>query len=606
MRCALAACCIVATACTPIDDVRHAQANDAGTTPDEPGKCHEDRDCIVHSPCLPVQCVRGSCVEEPLDDGTVLPDDQQQAGDCNQLVCDGRGQAHKRVDDSDLPPNEGDPCRSVRCENGQHKYADKPDSSVCNTTGTCEGGTCSACNAGIDCSEEDHCTVQRTTCKDNVQICQDTRIPRQGKCSAGKVCDDGSCVPCTVGAECHIDGNICQRGRISSCDGGLVCDPEPLSGPTCGTDEMGRTMYCIAGACTRSCREGSCSTSTDPCQVGRWDCTSESEPRCMMAAADDGTACGDGMTCHAGACVHSALVNGDFSGGLRGWTASGDAAMFRVGPDPDNDNRPTLSTSSDGRSTGGAIAGSLAQMFTVPDDALALRFTISGGHAHVRLKDADGNVLHECAGRDSGQRIAVSWELGGLRGARLSIAIEDDVSSGDWAYVTTTGFDVVRDIDAPLRNPQFLQNLDGWETTGDGLHFYVFDTYNYFSGLTGVEDYGRRRCITSYVRDMSNETTGSTSQGTASQMFIVPPDAVALRFAVEGGSMAAVQLQYQNQTVYTVSALDDDAQWVLRSWDLTPYRGKAVRLQVVDSTSLPPYGYIGTTGFDLITSYNGP
>jgi hypothetical protein len=176
--------------------------------------------------------------------------------------------------------------------------------------------------------------------------------------------------------------------------------------------------------------------------------------------------------------------------------------------------------------------------------------------------------------------------------------------------VSTTGFDIVRELDTPLRNPQFLQGLDGWVTTGDGLHFYVFDTYNYYSGLIaatdGVEMYGRRRCITTYTRDATIATMGATSQGSASQMFIVPPDAVALRFAVHGGSSCNVQLLHQNHPLYSVSAMDSDARAVLNSWDLRPHRGKTVQLLVQDSSTSQPFGYIGTTGFDLITSYNGP
>lgn len=593
-------------ACTPIGEVNRDR--DAGSSADAVAtECEQDKDCLLSTPCSAVQCREHVCVPIYEDEGTVLADDQQRRGDCKKYVCDVGGQTREVDDDTDVPMSDGNPCRSVKCEQGEPKYENLPDSTPCNENGTCTGGSCSRCDAGGECSRSDDCTVHRYTCSGGTRSCDDTGIPRSGVCGRGKVCSDGSCVPCVVGAACKTD-DPCLEGRIASCEEGIECEQRPLTGPTCGTDGTGRTLYCMAGSCTHSCREGSCSSSTDPCLEGRWDCTTGGEPSCMMLPRDDGASCGEGKFCRAGACVRSALVNGDFGAGLEGWTTTGDAARFRVAPDADQ--RPTLSTSTDGHSSGGALAGTLSQTFTVPDDALALRFTVSGGHAHVRLKDINGNVLHDCVGRDSDQRIAVSWELGGLRGQRMVLAIEDDITTGDWAFVTTTGFDVVRQVDMPLRNPLFLQGLDGWETTGDGLHFNVFDTYNYFGGTLAspepLEMYGRRRCVSTYTRDPTAGTMGAISQGTASQTFIVPSDAVALRFAVHGGSSCSIQLQHQSQTLYSVSAMDSDARVVLTNWDLKPHRGKAVRLIIRDASTLYPYGYIGTTGFDLITSYNGP
>jgi len=54
------------------------------------------------------------------------------------------------------------------------------------------------------------------------------------------------------------------------------------------------------------------------------------------------------------------------------------------------------------------------------------------------------------------------------------------------------------------------------------------------------------------------------------------------------------------------AARANDNRRVLVSWPLQAQRGKSVRLEIMDDSSLPPFGYIGTTGFDLITSYNGP
>ena|GEM_PF-4031604 len=255
--------------------------------------------------------------------------------------------------------------------------------------------------------------------------------------------------------------------------------------------------------------------------------------------------------------------------------------------------------------------GAVTQSFTVPDDAIALHFAVAGGHAHVRLKGANGNVLQDCTGRDSNERlIPVSWPLSDLRGQQLTIAVEDDLSNNEWGFITTTGFDVIRDSESQLRNPQFARALDGWETTGDGLHFYVYDAYSYFTGsaatMQGEAMYGLRRAVTSYVRESGGPASGVASRGTLSQTFTVPNDAVALRFHTCGGRAAQVKLQSQGQTIYSASGLDTDSTQVVNNWPLQAHRGKTVRLLVEDAAGVGLFDYVGTSGFDLITSYNGP
>jgi hypothetical protein len=145
-------------------------------------------------------------------------------------------------------------------------------------------------------------------------------------------------------------------------------------------------------------------TATNECQTSVWDCgNKEASPRCMTANAMDGTPCGDAGACRNGSCAQRALVNGDFSRGLEGWKATGQANQFQIKPDPTNYDRISISTSSDDTSAGGSIRGTLSQTFMVPMDALALRFTISGGHAHVRLKDGSGGILQDCKGVDDTQ-----------------------------------------------------------------------------------------------------------------------------------------------------------------------------------------------------------
>jgi hypothetical protein len=336
----------------------------------------------------------------------------------------------------------------------------------------------------------------------------------------------------------------------------------------------------------------------------------DAAPTCVVVANPDGVACDDSGTCHAGACAPAALVNGDFSHGLVGWATTGDAAKFPIKSDANNSDRMTLSTSIDGTNAGGMALGTVSQAFMVPPDAIAIRFNVSGGHAHVRLKGANGAAIEDCTGvDDEGPRIPVSWDLVARRGERLTITVEDDVSSGDFAYVNTTGFDVVRDTPAPLRNAQFAADYTGWETTGDGLHFNIFDDWNYSSSETasiGGAPYGGRRSLTTYARDPAATGYGDASRGTVSQTFVVPNDAVALRFNVHGGRAAGVSLYHDAQQLATAAANDSDARKLPVSWNLQPYRGMMLRLAIEDASIVAPFGYIGTSGFDLITAYNGP
>ncbi len=89
------------------------------------------------------------------------------------------------------------------------------------------------------------------------------------------------------------------------------------------------------------------------------------------------------------------------------------------------------------------------------------------------------------------------------------------------------------------------------------------------------------------------------------QAFTVPPDALSLRFFVHGGGNAAVRLWEEDMVVYEVAGPDDNDVRTPVSWDLVSLRGHRVRLSIEDPVAKGPLGFIGTTGFDLITPRNG-
>lgn len=290
-----------------------------------------------------------------------------------------------------------------------------------------------------------------------------------------------------------------------------------------------------------------------------------------------------------------ALVNGDFRSGLDGWTATGDAERFRVFTDQANSQRWSVTTFvQDLPGGGGTAKGTLSQTFRVPDDAAALRFVLHGGHERVRLMDGD-RELQQAAGPGANERhIPVSWSLRGHRGKELTLVIEDDDDQPPWAFVSVSGFDVIRAGPSAIANAGFEDGLDGWEVQGDAAEFTRFRDVasgNRWSVSTAVARPGVKL----------DEATGVLSQS-----FEVPQDAIALRFAVHGGARAAVTLWDGDALLYAASGQDTNRIRVPVSWDLEPYRGRVVKLAIEDRVSTGSYAFIGTTGFDLITQGNGP
>lgn len=596
-------CCV---SCTPLNDRARDEADAATgdrTLAAAGDRCEDAADCFATSQCSTASCQQGRCVVIRLEEGASLGPDVQIEGDCRDLVCDEKGRVHSENDDADQPEGDGNPCHDVKCEGGALRTTDMADGSPCNVTGTCKAGTCSMCIEGGVCPRANDCTVFRWSCKTGAGECEDTGELREGRaCEQGKVCSGGSCIPCVVGGECDV-ALLCHTGRRKSCSGAMTCEPEPISGMPCGNDAMGRALYCSRGECTLPCREGPCMDSTDPCQTSHWDCSMpDTPPTCVPVAAADGTSCDQASHCRDGACVPSALLNGDFHDGLSGWTATGDAPQFPIATASNNFDRLAVSTTNGGAD--GAAQGTISQAFVVPRDAIALRFNVSGGHSHVRLKDESGAVIQECVADETVDMWnPVSWELVSRRGQRVTIAIEDAEVNNALAFIRTTGFDVIREVEAPLRNSQFARGLEGWETSGDGQYFNVFNDYCW----NVDERYGRRDSVSTYSRATGGTTAlGTETLGVVSQSFVVPMDAVAIRFNVHGGSEARVRLYEGSTPLYTVSALDSDYFKMPVSWDLQPYRGKPLRLAFEDDVTSVPYGYIGVSGFDVITSFNGP
>jgi hypothetical protein len=145
----------------------------------------------------------------------------------------------------------------------------------------------------------------------------------------------------------------------------------------------------------------------------------------------------------------SPIVNPWFEDDFDGWTVEGQAP--RLFTDLETIGQVKAVTTWDNERDGDALIGKLWQEFTIPDDAIVLRFNIHGGqNAFVRLFDAgDGSLLREAWGANSNTlRIPIVWDLVPLRGRTVKLAV-DDPSTGSWSYIGSSGFDVITEGNGP-------------------------------------------------------------------------------------------------------------------------------------------------------------
>jgi MYXO-CTERM domain-containing protein len=184
----------------------------------------------------------GACGAEPAEACNGLDDD-----------CDGA------VDD-DAPCEEGQICRSGRCQ-------DACQQNECPGGFTCVEGYCAAicevtsCDEGLVCEGEGLC----------VDPCAGVQ------CEAAFACVGGACVPddCT--------GWGCPEGQRC---GQAGCEPDPCAGVNCDAE-----TFCMGGRCVPSCAAVSCPLG-ERCLEGE-----------CVADACTGVVCPDGTLCQAGACT---------------------------------------------------------------------------------------------------------------------------------------------------------------------------------------------------------------------------------------------------------------------------------------------------------------
>ncbi len=275
--------------------------------PTDASSCLDRLDCAgsmgLAPPCHVWTCMDGTCVPEPLGDGTACDDgsactvaDHCEAGHCSgvAIACE----------------DDHDPCTAETCD----------PASGCQyiplTGHPCEDG--SACTEGDQCVFG-RCLGQQVLCDDGDPCTFDDCDDSSG-CVHGptpvRACDDGDA--CTRDDECHEgecrgvrldcdDGNECTE---DDCVSTLGCIHKPLNGKPC-SDGSACTIedHCEMGVCVgtpKNCNDGNpCTTEVcDPIQG------------CLYPPADgvgcnDGNPCTDQDRCAGGVCLGQATACDD-------------------------------------------------------------------------------------------------------------------------------------------------------------------------------------------------------------------------------------------------------------------------------------------------------
>ncbi|MDI1432624.1 calcium-binding EGF-like domain-containing protein [Polyangium sorediatum] len=219
--------------------------------------CNAPTDCAgTDDECKARTCEAGVCGVSFTPANT--PAGMQTPGDCSAIVCDGSGATTTLADDTDLPPDDADPCKVPACSAGQPAVADAPDGTTCadgdacTQTDTCQAGTCTA-GAGQPCQNGGTCATSGggyvCSCPSgysgvNCETCVPTTCEAQGA-TCGTIPDGcGGMLTCGPAcAVCPCDPNPAWQSALA---GTLVkdgrCTNYSFPGP-CGSNVMGQNSF---------------------------------------------------------------------------------------------------------------------------------------------------------------------------------------------------------------------------------------------------------------------------------------------------------------------------------------------------------------------------
>jgi hypothetical protein len=237
------------------------------------GECTTSDDCEgVDNDCSQRTCTDGKCGFEYAKSGVVVT--AQSDGDCQKLICDGKGAIKSIADDTDKP-KDGNVCIVRACTDGVPSQTPAPSTTACGSTlqFKCDGkGGCGGCVGDGDCGLNNLCATYKCvggTCMNTFVKSGEGALANQAGDCKKNVCDgmggqttiaDASDLPndnkvctkdvCTNGAPTNPPlSNTTSCGALSSCDGAGSCvcsDPHACDNVQCGaiTNGCGAQVTC--------------------------------------------------------------------------------------------------------------------------------------------------------------------------------------------------------------------------------------------------------------------------------------------------------------------------------------------------------------------------
>jgi hypothetical protein len=162
------------------------------------------------------------------------------------------------------------------------------------------------CTEGEACTPANSCHQGKVSCATGTAVCADAQasVVDGTGCGSGHICLSGLCgAPCTPNQACTT-ANPCKLA-MTTC---ATATSEPActeAGDLADGTGCGDGVVCRAGACVASCQGGQACQPPNACTLGVSSCPSTaSDPVCILTAnKEDGTSCGDGQVCSAGSCV---------------------------------------------------------------------------------------------------------------------------------------------------------------------------------------------------------------------------------------------------------------------------------------------------------------
>ncbi len=185
---------------------------------------------------------QGACDASPND--AAMP--EQMVGDCIERACQG-GVLQLLPLDSDLPPDDGNPCTTQTCVDGQPVNGFEDLGTACNGMGQCDGaGLCSTCMTASQCGLDTECATFGCNgqCGVDYQPAGTVTPTQIGHDCQQLECTGSSAVPVGLPLDSDVedDGNECTNDKC--------LDGVPTHDPTSGGKACSTGVCNGAGLCT--------------------------------------------------------------------------------------------------------------------------------------------------------------------------------------------------------------------------------------------------------------------------------------------------------------------------------------------------------------------